>query len=308
LLCATLTINLLSAYIRHQEAGLGCQPWPACYAQVGRVTAPADLSTTALTPSETAKRAHRAIATGLVILLMLVVYQGRRRNLGHSGQLLLYAIISVVLLLAVIGPASYLKTRPAIATANLAGGLTLLGLVWWLLLDHLAEASTRWSAALIRWATAAFVMLVIQILLGAWVSANFALTVCAGLFQCAPTEEAGLSSFWYLRELDLSTAGQIRITAEQALIQQAHHLGALLTGILLGLLGLVLLRQRTPATGWVVAMLGLLSVQIALGAAAVYLAPVLQGLALPAVVLHNLVAALLLLVVIRLLLLARAIA
>ena len=76
LLVATLAINMLSGYIRHHEAGLGCEPWPDCYGQVGELIIPSEDSSApiaALTPTETAKQAHRAIATALVILVILVV-------------------------------------------------------------------------------------------------------------------------------------------------------------------------------------------------------------------------------------------
>ena len=61
---------------------------------------------------------------------MLTVYLARQRNLAGFGRHLPMLLVAVILLLSVIGPASYLKTLPAVASANLAGGLALLSIAW----------------------------------------------------------------------------------------------------------------------------------------------------------------------------------
>jgi heme A synthase len=107
LLTATLCINLLSGYIRHTEAGLACANWPECYARVGAMIVPPDNeAVAALTPTDLAKQAHRAIATLLVVLVLLVVYHARQQSLPGISAFLPYAIVAIMLLLAVVGPAS----------------------------------------------------------------------------------------------------------------------------------------------------------------------------------------------------------
>ncbi|MCB1686627.1 MAG: COX15/CtaA family protein, partial [Pseudomonadales bacterium] len=182
LLAAILSINLLSSYIRHHEAGLDCDPWPACYGVIGVPTAAASAETAieqALTPAQSAKRAHRAIATALVVLVLVVTFHARSRlPTAGSAALLPYLLIAVVLFLSVIGPASYLKTLPAVASANLIGGMVLLALTWilWLITGQPAAAPpVPLSSTLVRVALAA---LSVQIALGSWVSANFAGTAC----------------------------------------------------------------------------------------------------------------------------------
>ena len=307
LLAATLGINLLSAYIRHQEAGLGCEPWPVCYARIGAlIEPPGDSPAAALTPTDTVKRAHRALATGLVILVLLVVYYARQQNLPAAARPLPYAIVAVILLLAVVGPASYMKTLPAIATVNLAGGMALLGLTWTLLL--LARCSPQPAAGtsgdrarlppalLVK---TALLILSGQILLGAWLSANFAAAACSGFLNCDATEGAGLlQSFWYLRELSVAPSGAVLTGGPQSLIALAHHWGAVVTLLLLSVLGVACVRAGGVHARWGGWLMALVALQGSLGVIALYL-----SLPLLVVLGHDLVAALLLLVLLRLLLL-----
>ena len=303
LLLATLAINLLSGYIRHHEAGLGCEPWPDCYGQVGDLIAPIDDARpmAVLTPTETAKQAHRAIATALVILVLMVVYLARQRSLRGPVQYLPYAIVAVILLLSVVGPASYLKTLPAIATVNMAGGMALLALVWLLWLA--TRNGDHTSLPLLKlWAAAALAATITQILLGAWVSANFAALACAAPFTCDGLADGhGLQSFWYFRELTLDETGRIVMGATQSLIQLTHHLGALLTAGVLTVLGILCIQSRGDGFRWGTALLVLLAIQLLLGVSGL-IAQLPPGIVLG----HNLIASLILLTVIRITVLTRS--
>jgi cytochrome c oxidase assembly protein subunit 15 len=305
-LAATLLINLLSSYIRHTEAGLGCEPWPDCYALVGHlVSAPAaePAAIHALTPADTAKRTHRAIAMVLVVLLLVVVVQARKVRLEGFARHLPYLMAGVTLLLAVIGPTSYLKTLPAIATVNLLGGMALLALAWWLWAAHRAPALTD-LAPLPRGLTRATLGIVIaQIVLGAWVSANFAGTACRGISSCEALDSPSGSLWgaaWYLRELALDEAGRVILDQIQVAIHVAHRLGALAAVVLVGWLAGVAMRASGTTARWGGCLAGLLAIQISLGFFAVT-----NGLPLAIVLGHSVVASLLLLVVIRLNLLVR---
>jgi cytochrome c oxidase assembly protein subunit 15 len=295
LLIATLAVNLVSAYIRLSEAGTGCSPWPECFARVGHLIQ-TDMPSTmeAITPVEAVKRAHRSLATGLVVLVVVLIALARRGSAGNTSPALPYAIAAVVLLLAVVGPASYLKTLPAIATANLLGGMTLLALAWVLFLQ--AAVRPLSDARNLRVpAMAALVVMTGQLALGAWVSANFAAAACTGLFNCA-IDGAGPESFWYLRELPLDASGRIVQDGSQALIQIAHHVWASVTAAVLSWLGWRALRLGGAARFWGVLLLALLLSQVLLGWSGVA-----GSTPLWAVLTHNLLASLLLLVVLRLL-------
>ena len=301
LLAATLAVNLLSAYIRHQEAGLDCAPWPDCYATVGAMVDPAASEPAELlTPADTAKQAHRGIATGLVLLVLLVVYLARQNNLSGFSRHLPVLLVAVILLLSVIGPASYLKTLPAVATANLAGGMALLTLAWLLWL-YSRPISGPTVPALGGISTVALCVLVVQLLLGAWTSANFAGVACSGYLECSRSGTGGgAGSFWYLRELALSGSGRIVMDGAQPLIAEAHQLGAMVTAGILVALSVRCMRSGGTISRWGAALCGLVSVQIALGFAGVY-----AGLPLLVVLGHNLIASLLLLSVVRIFVLTR---
>ena len=147
ILIATLSIDFLSAYIRHTEAGLGCRDWPACYGQIGASIASVEqpgIARHALAPDPLAKRAHRLLATGLVVMVLLLLHRSRQHGAlaGFEAQIPLL-MAALLLLLAVIGPASYLKTRPAIAACNLLGGMALAALSWRLLLGLRGKRADR---------------------------------------------------------------------------------------------------------------------------------------------------------------------
>jgi len=303
LLATTLAMNLLSALIRHQEAGLGCAEWPQCYGVVGKAAVPASVAAAAayaLTPTATFKRAHRVIATGLVVLVLSIVYLTRQRApLPGFGQFLPQLLIAVVLLLALIGPATYRKTLPVIATVNLLGGMALLALGYWLWLVVRAVPMRYAPTRLPCWA---LTIVIAQVALGGWVSANFAGTACTGLWQCPGAESAGAGmhgfSFW--RELALDKVGRVAMDNSQLFIQGAHRIVALLCAATVGALGVSLWRRGGAFAKDAIVLFGLLALQIGLGVVAAT-----QGLALAVVLAHNVVASLLLLTVLRCALLSR---
>lgn len=300
LLTATLLINLLSGYIRHTEAGLGCAEWPACYGVISEYVTEDDQTPAvrALTPAETAKRTHRAIATVLVVLLLVVVVQARKVRLEGAARLLPYAMIAVTLILSIIGPASYLKTLPAVASVNLLGGLALLAFAWWLLVVVSTPGDVATGSVPRVPARAALVALLAQIALGAWVSANFAGTACTGLASCeTPSGSTGSAwnAWWYLRELHLDEAGRVITGQAQVVVHVAHRVGAGLTGLVVLWLAAVAAWRAGPPRWWGAAAGCLVVIQLALGLVAVN-----SALPLVVVLAHNMVASLLLLAVVRL--------
>lgn len=282
-----LATNVLSAYLRLDEAGLGCTPWPDCYAQLamsqrqGTSALPA-----ALTPHEHLKQAHRVLAGALVLVVLVVLHQRTSLGLRGSERTLPYALAAVMLGLAVVGPASYLKTLPAIATANLLGGLLLLALAWRLLLASRRPRQVAVADSVRIFVVVSALVVAVQAALGAWTSANFAGTACDGLIMCGqPTASGpGSAAFNYFRELELDAAGRVLMGPEAWLIQHVHRLGAWLTTAVLALLAAVLWRQKLRSHAAIVG--GGVILQITVGVAAVAV-----GLPLLLVLLHNLLAA-----------------
>jgi cytochrome c oxidase assembly protein subunit 15 len=309
-LLATISINLLSAYIRHLEAGLDCTDWPACYGLISTYVEPlADqtVAQMALAPVAAAKKVHRGVATLLVILVLLLVAESRKqqglRGVGRNFPAILpYIMVAVLLLLSVVGPASYMKTLPAIAVVNLVGGMALMALSGWLWLQLAAEPPVV-NSGLKPLARVGLVLLLLQIVLGVWLSANFAAISCSSLWACEPLAEAVPAtgdSFWYFRELRLDESGRVLFDQGMQSIHIVHRLGALLTGLILLALALFSVRRGDAFRRSGLALAALVLLQFVLGASAM-----IMGLPLILVLGHNLTAALLLLVLLKLNYLAR---
>ncbi|MEQ8861254.1 MAG: COX15/CtaA family protein [Pseudomonadales bacterium] len=282
-----IATNVLSAYLRLDEAGLSCTPWPDCYAQLAASNREMESALpAALAPHEQLKQAHRLLAGALVLVVLVVLHQRARLGLLGSEATLPFALAAVMLGLAVVGPASYLKTMPAIATTNLLGGLLLLALAWRLLLVSRRPRQVAVADGVRLFVLVSLVVVAAQSALGAWTSANFAGIACNGVFACeelaAPV--SGLAAFNYFRELELDATGRVLMGPEAWLIQYVHRLGACLTAAVLALLAAGLWRQGLRSHAVMVG--ALLALQIGVG-----LAAVAAGMPLFLVLLHNLLAA-----------------
>jgi len=238
---------------------------------------------------------HALGSVVLVVLVLVVLNQCRKATvLTAFERNLPYTIAAITLLLAVVGPASYLKTHPAIATANMLGGLLMFAVTWRLLLALRPLTPLATDAGIRILATVALTAVAVQAALGAWTSANFAGAACSGLTGCpVPTTGApGADAFWYFRELSTDASGRIVSDANSWLIHLTHRVGALIAGGAVLALVFVLLRNRTLAAPAL--LLGLLVIaQGLLG-----LGAVTSKLPLLVVLAHNLGSALLVLVLV----------
>jgi len=136
-------------------------------------------------------------------------------------------------------------------------------------------------------------LLTFQIMLGGWVSANFAALSCTALPGCnaAPSLGAGLrESFDLFRQLPMSPENMAVVGDAGRTIHMAHRLGAIVTSLYIGWLGWRACAPGAGARGTGVFILILLAAQIGLGLSAVAF-----SLPLGIVTTHNATAALLLL-------------
>jgi cytochrome c oxidase assembly protein subunit 15 len=266
-----LLVTTSSAFLRLRGLGLGCEDWPACYAQPAPVDAPAGAAVARVLHRLSAALAGAAaIGIGLIAL-------GRARQFRR--ELAFTAAMLVLLLgLAWLGRATPGATVPAVAVGNVLGGLLLATLLWWLALGPARNAgvlpgwlpAASWAALLLTFA---------QIGLGVLTSASHSGLACTAFPGC--TAE-GFSGMWSAGDLD-----PWRTAAASASIHMAHRAAALASaaGVVLVAWGL-----RRVAAGLAALLAGLLVFQLGLG-----IALVLGSLPLPLAVLHNLAAAALLL-------------
>jgi heme a synthase len=279
-LLLVLVITTTSAYIRLSQAGFGCTDWPACY---GRSVATP--SAGQLIPEQStlfwARALHRLGASSAGILLLLIVFLGWGELQGAAARLAAVATVALAAFLAWLGLITP-SNLPAVTVGNLLGGMTLLALLWWL---HQRGRGAGTGRTLHSLALAA---LALQIALGGMIGARRAVLSCVTLPACAGgwwPDSVDWRLFNPFLALSESGAG----SATQEALIMSHRYGAALVATILCVLGLKAVRRgaRVAAKGWL--LLGVLGLQLLLGAGLV-----LANFPLPLALLHNLCAALLL--------------
>lgn len=304
-LLLALCVVMLGAYVRLSDAGLGCPDWPGCYGHLTVPDQPHELQAAAEAhpdqPLDAAKAwkemLHRYIASllGLLIIAIVVVSYRQRRSLPYSLRLPLL-LLGGVIFQGLLGMWTVtLLLKPAIVTAHLLGGMTILSLLSLLALRLFAPGNRR-SLRLERdhrlLAGLALVAVLLQIALGGWVSSNYAALVCPDFPTCRqswlPAMQFG-DAFHVFRELGMTANGLLLSQENLVAIHWSHRLGALLVTLLAGPLAWRLW-QEPEARGYGVLLGCALLLQLALG-----IANVLLQLPLSLAVAHNGGAALLLL-------------
>ncbi len=312
--CLALGVVVLGAFVRLSDAGLGCPDWPGCYGHMDWPVHETEIQQANARfpdrPVEPHKAwremVHRYFAGTLgLLVLALFVWAWRRRNTDISGQDSPVGLASF-LLLVIIAQAALgmwtvtLKLKPVIVMLHLLGGLTTLALLLWLALRTTPGLQPYRYAGHIRpWMVGlGLALLVGQIALGGWTSANYAALACPDFPTCQ-------GSWW--PKMDFSEAfilwrgigpnyefGVLDMPARTA-IHLMHRIGFLLLSLYLIWLATRLMKNR-ELLPWGLGLLGLLILQIGLG-----ISNVLFSLPLPVATLHNMGAALLLLFMVALL-------
>jgi cytochrome c oxidase assembly protein subunit 15 len=306
-----LCVIVLGAWVRLSHAGLGCPDWPGCYGHltVGQAVENAAHANAAYPdrPLEADKAlkemVHRYFAStlGLVIIAVALLAFRNRRDPAQPVRLPA-ALVMLVVFQGLLGMWTVtLLLKPAIVTAHLVGGLTTMSLLWWMSFDVHPATRAPAEQRLRKWSIAALIVLCCQILLGGWVSTNYAAIACPDFPTCQASFWPNMDfkdAFVLWRGLGIDYEGGVLDHPARVAIHFVHRIGAVVTALMFGFLAWRATRtgqsRAVRVAGGAVA--ALLCVQWTIGPVMV-----LKALPLPLATAHNAVAALLVLAVVALL-------
>lgn len=308
-------VVLLGAFTRLSDAGLGCPDWPGCYGKLFAPTTAHDISAakeiypdrTVEAPKAWKEMIHRYVAgtLGLLIVRLAILGWQLRKRQRRQQYLIPVVVLVLVSFQALLGMLTVtLQLKPLIVMAHLLGGLSVLGLLWWIVLreqrfwkpvkDSPTLRSLRPRALLGLFIVAG------QIALGGWTSANYAALVCPDFPTCQgvwwPNMDF-IDGFTLWRGLGINYEGGVLSLSAATAVHMAHRIGALITFLYIGWLALRVMRvgRDEKICRYGLFVLVALLVQVSLG-----ITNVLTHLPIPIAVAHNGVAALLLISMITL--------
>jgi cytochrome c oxidase assembly protein subunit 15 len=263
----TFDLVLFGAFTRLTDSGLGCPDWPGCYGHASPVGAKAAIAEQELQMPEgpvTHTKAwiemiHRYMAMAVGgLILTLAAFAGLRRWRGDATVSLLWPTLTLVWV-CVQGAFGALtvtmKLFPLIVTMHLLGGMVLLALLT-MQVQRQRLASERSQSILLRPHLYAatllgLLLLTVQVLLGGWVSTNYAVLACNTFPMCQ-------NSWWPLmnfeqgftlwRHLGVDANGQPLVFESLTAIHYVHRLAAYVVLAYLAWLALALRRVRAMNT------------------------------------------------------------
>jgi cytochrome c oxidase assembly protein subunit 15 len=282
-------VVVLGAWVRLTNAGLGCPDWPGCYGHIYPNAGHGDPQTGFRFGKALHEMIHRYFAGTLVLVITILLVWAMRYRKDRDQPLIPPALLFVVVCLqGALGALTVtLLLKPLIVTAHLFGGLTTLGLLWWLSLHPEHRQLSAREAGLRKYAFVGLAALIVQIALGGWTSSNYAAVACPDFPTCQHSWWPRMDyrdAFVLWHGLRLDYEGGVLANPARVAIHFTHRLGALVAGsILIGLGVLVAARgtsRRLTVAGGLLVLAVLL--QIALGVATVH-----WGLPLSVATLHN---------------------
>ncbi len=318
-LALTFLIVTLGAFVRLSDAGLGCPDWPGCYGHLGVPDEHHEIHAANTAWPERPVEAHKAwkemihryFASSLgLLLIVLAVLSWHLRKTNPNQQVLLPTLmVPLVMLQGAFGMWTVtLKVHPVFVTGHLIFGMTTLALIWQMWLNQHYPVTTTVLTRPENWkrSTAHKIMvfalfaLPLQIILGGWVSTNYAAVQCGTEFpgcqgQLIPDTNFR-EAFNFLLPIGPDYEGGHLDNTGRVTVHFAHRMGALVVFLVLSLL-CYYARQHAhkPIRQSANILFVLLVLQIALG-----ISNVIFSLPIAIAVAHNGGAALLLLALMKL--------
>lgn len=289
-------VVVLGAYTRLVDAGLGCPDWPGCYGMVMVPETAEEIARAEAAFPESPVEAdkawpemiHRYAAASLGLVVLATAFLAVKQGLPWK---LPVALVVLVIAQGAFGAWTVtLKLWPQVVTTHLLGGFATLALlwVWWLMLR---DPPWQVDSSLRGLSMTTLVVVVIQVALGGWLTANYAALACPDFPTChgvwVPDMDFA-AGFDIFQGVGPNYLGGLMSSDARVAIHVVHRLGAVAVLLVAGALAV---RLGSRPLAWVLG--GVLAVQLALG-----IANVVFALPLAVAVLHNAGAAALLLVVV----------
>jgi cytochrome c oxidase assembly protein subunit 15 len=304
-LILVIVLVSLSAYLRLDHSGIGCAAWPACYGNIGipETNMPTvddayqRLLEEATQPLSWATPLHRLVASvlGLSILALCLMSLQSGKNRAIS-----FGLLALTVYLAWLGIRSGSLHDPAVVMGNLGGGFAMLGALGWLVFRKDSRPQGGDACFWLRLATTvAIVILGTQILLGGLTSANFAASACQTLPDCHGSWLPGANlatAFDLSRVHEISDTGMVLGGPERADIHKLHRLAAILT-----ILAVVTAGIMATRAGRNLRLIGTIVLSVVILEFAVGVSAILTEIPIGVAVAHNWLAAILLLLLLKLL-------
>ena len=224
-LALAFVVVVVGAYVRLSDAGLGCPDWPFCYGK----PVPADIADRDALAKAWKEMGHRYLAGTLGMCILALAALAWRRRRDHA---LASALLAVVIFQATLGMWTVtMLLRPAIVTAHLLGGMLTLALLAWLALSQFRYEGEGRMRRLRPIAMTTLAVVVVQIALGGWVSANYAALACPDLPLCNGQAVPAMdfaNAFHVLRELGQTAQGELLSLEALTAIHWSHRVFALI--------------------------------------------------------------------------------
>ena len=302
-----LIVVSFGAYTRLTDSGLGCPDWPGCYGTL-RVPESIDQIEKAQavypdSPVEIEKAwiemIHRYIAGILGIMILVIAFMSirLREQINYSLKWPFF-LLGLVIFQAALGMWTVtLLLKPAVVTSHLLGGMTVLGILTFLMHRNYGThrenfVSNKFERKIIRFS---LVLLFIQIALGGWTSTNYAALACTDYPTCHGSlipEMDFYNAFTIFRELGVTSIGEPLSLEALHAIQWVHRIGAIVLLVYL-LFVAYILKVNQGFNMWRNVLILVISLQFIIG-----IANLLLHLPIVLATLHNLGAALLVVILV----------
>jgi cytochrome c oxidase assembly protein subunit 15 len=307
-----LLVIVLGAYTRLTDAGLGCPDWPGCY---GTLLVPESAEHVERAnkafperPVEAHKAwnemIHRYFAATLGFFILVIFFTSIVKKLrGLDGPIKLpFLLLVLVCFQGALGMWTVtLNLLPVVVMGHLLGGFSVLSCLFLLYLrltPYRIPGGDLQIRSYAKYGAIGIVVLVMQIALGGWTSANYASLACTQLPICEGN---------WISNLDIKGAFSVPVAEnyefgvhdyqERATMHVMHRIGAIFTFVYLCWFALTIYKRSSSQMikRFAVIMTLVLGAQVLLG-----VSNVVFSLPLAIAVLHNAVAACLLLIMVLL--------